>query len=120
MPTPHAAFLGKRCRSSFSETTTGHRRICSMARGWWSGSSRRRRNWDLPPLRKAVFGKITPINRNRGRLIDLNDGARALVTVHPSYLLRLSMPMPRHGNYRRFVEDLMIAADLLRRSARAA
>jgi hypothetical protein len=36
-----------------------------------------------------VFGKITPINKNRGRLIDLDDGIKALVTVHPSYLLRL-------------------------------
>ena len=38
---------------------------------------------------QGVFGKITPINKNRGRLIDLADGIRALVTVHPSYLLRL-------------------------------
>jgi uracil-DNA glycosylase len=33
--------------------------------------------------------KITPINKNRGRLIDLDEGIKALVTVHPSYLLRL-------------------------------
>ena len=39
---------------------------------------------------QSVFGKITPINKNRGRLIDLDDGTRALVTVHPSYLLRLA------------------------------
>ena len=38
---------------------------------------------------QSVFGKITPINKSRGRLIDLDDGTRALVTVHPSYLLRL-------------------------------
>src|SRR5215472_8148677 len=36
---------------------------------------------------QCVFGKIMPINKNRGRLIDL-DGMKALVTVHPSYLLR--------------------------------
>ena len=36
----------RRCRSSCS-AITGRRRICSMARGWRSGSSRRRRNWDL-------------------------------------------------------------------------
>jgi DNA polymerase len=48
---------------------------------------------------QSVFGKITPINKNRGHLIDLDDeGTRALVTVHPSYLLRLPTPMPRHGN----------------------
>src|SRR6478736_2848292 len=38
---------------------------------------------------QCVFGKITPINRNRGRLIELDEGIEALVTVHPSYLLRL-------------------------------
>ena len=38
---------------------------------------------------QSVLGKITPINKNRGGLIDLDDGTRALVTVHPSYLLRL-------------------------------
>lgn len=38
---------------------------------------------------QSVFGKITPINKNRGRLIDMDDGCKALVTVHPSYLLRL-------------------------------
>jgi uracil-DNA glycosylase len=65
-----------------------------------------------------VFGKITPINRNRGGPIDLDDRTRALVTVHPSYLLRL--PDAKAREYQRFVEDLRIAAGLLRRSAHAA
>ena len=69
---------------------------------------------------QSVFGKITPINKNRGRPIDLEDGTRALVTVHPSYLLRLPDAEAKAREYRRFVEDLKIAADLLRRSARAA
>src|SRR3954464_12716374 len=38
---------------------------------------------------QCVFGKITPINKNRGHPIDLDEGVKALVTVHPSYLLRL-------------------------------
>src|SRR6185369_12052196 len=69
---------------------------------------------------QSVFGKITPINKNRGRPIDLDDGTRALVTVHPSYLLRLPDAEARTREYRRFVEDLRMAADLLRRSAHAA
>src|SRR3954468_23956524 len=32
---------------------------------------------------QSVLGKITPINRNRGRLIELEDGTSVLVTVHP-------------------------------------
>ena len=66
---------------------------------------------------QSVFGKITPINKNRGRLIDLDDGTRALVTVHPSYLLRLPDADAKAREYQRFVEDLKIAADLLRKSA---
>ncbi|MCK1516743.1 UdgX family uracil-DNA binding protein [Bradyrhizobium sp. 190] len=69
---------------------------------------------------QSVFGKITPINKNRGRPIDLDDGTRALVTVHPSYLLRLPDADAKAREYRRFVEDLKIAADALRKSARAA
>jgi uracil-DNA glycosylase len=69
---------------------------------------------------QCVFGKITPINKNRGRLIDLDDGIKALVTVHPSYLLRLPDADAKAREYQRFVDDLKIAAALLRKSARAA
>jgi len=69
---------------------------------------------------QSVFGKITPINRNRGRLIDLDEGIKALVTVHPSYLLRLPDEDAKAREYERFVSDLKIAAELLRKSVRAA
>jgi probable DNA metabolism protein len=69
---------------------------------------------------QSVFGKITPINKNRGRPINLDDGTRVLVTVHPSYLLRLPDADAKAQEYRRFVQDLKIAADVLRKSAHAA
>jgi uracil-DNA glycosylase family protein len=69
---------------------------------------------------QSVFGKMTPINKNRGRLIDLHDGIRALVTVHPSYLLRQPDAEAKAREYARFVGDLKIAAEMLRKSARAA
>jgi probable DNA metabolism protein len=69
---------------------------------------------------QSVFGKITPIGKTRGRLIDLPDGRKALVTVHPSYLLRLPDPEAKVLEYQRFVEDLKIAASLQRKSPRAA
>ena len=69
---------------------------------------------------QSVFGKIMPVNKNRGRLIDLDEGPRTLVTVHPSYLLRLPDAEAKAREYRRFVEDLKIAAAVLRKSARAA
>jgi probable DNA metabolism protein len=69
---------------------------------------------------QSVFGKITPINKSRGRLIDLDEGTRALVTVHPSYLLRLPDEDARAREYQRFVDDLKIAAKFLKKSAHAA
>ena len=68
---------------------------------------------------QSVFGKITPINKNRGRLIDLDERTKALVTVHPSYLLRLPDADAKAREYERFVDDLKIAAPL-RKSAHAA
>ena len=68
---------------------------------------------------QSVFGKITPINKNRGRLIDLDDGTRALVTVHPSYLLRLPDADAKAREYQRFVDDLKIAARAAKISTRS-
>jgi uracil-DNA glycosylase len=65
---------------------------------------------------QSVFGKITPINKSRGRLIDLDAGIQALVTVHPSYLLRLPDEDAKALEYKRFVEDLKIAAGVLKKA----
>lgn len=62
---------------------------------------------------QSVFGRITTINKSRGRLIDLADGVKALVTVHPSYLLRLPDAEAKAREYPHFVEDLRIAARFL-------
>jgi DNA polymerase len=69
---------------------------------------------------QCVLGKITPINRNRGRPIDGPDRVKVLVTVHPSYLLRLPDADAKAREYRRFVDDLKIAVELLRKAAHAA
>lgn len=61
---------------------------------------------------QSVFGKITQIGKNRGRLIDLDD-AKAMVTVHPSYLLRLPDEDAKEREYAAFVKDLKIAASFL-------
>jgi uracil-DNA glycosylase family protein len=62
---------------------------------------------------QGVFGKMTPINKNRGHLIDLDEETKALVTVHPSYLLRLPDADAKAREYERFVSDLKVAAALL-------
>jgi len=69
---------------------------------------------------QSVFGKITPINKSRGRIIELSDGTRALVTVHPSYLLRVPDADAKAREYQRFVDDLRIVAAQMKKAARAA
>jgi uracil-DNA glycosylase family protein len=68
---------------------------------------------------QSVLGKITPINKNRGHSIDLDDGIKAVITVHPSYLLRLPDAQAKAQEYERFVNDLKIAADLLHKNEAA-
>ncbi|MFT6670996.1 MAG: DNA polymerase, partial [Afipia broomeae] len=65
---------------------------------------------------QTVFGKITPIGKNRGHLIDLDEAGpetKALVTVHPSYLLRLPDEDAKAREYANFVKDLKLAASFL-------
>ncbi|MBV9051460.1 MAG: hypothetical protein JO196_03580 [Hyphomicrobiales bacterium] len=52
-----------------------------------------------------------PIQRSRGELVPFGaNGGRMLVTVHPSYLLRLREEEDRAREFERFVEDLRIVA----------
>ena len=66
---------------------------------------------------RAVLGKALPILAHRGTLMEPDETsvsqARVLVTVHPSYLLRVP-PENRDVEYAKFVEDLKIAAKHLR------
>ncbi|GGF54927.1 uracil-DNA glycosylase [Azorhizobium oxalatiphilum] len=62
---------------------------------------------------QAVFGKAMPVGKNRGRLLALEDGRQALITVHPSYLLRLPDAAAQAEEYARFVEDLKLARPFL-------
>jgi uracil-DNA glycosylase len=66
---------------------------------------------------RAVLGHALPILANRGTLIEphneLAPSTRVLVTVHPSYLLRV-LPEARDAEFGKFVEDLKIAAKYVR------
>lgn len=60
---------------------------------------------------RAVFNRATAIEKNRGHLVrdaqSAAPGADLLVTVHPSYLLRVPHE-DRDSAYARFVEDLRL------------
>jgi DNA polymerase len=66
---------------------------------------------------RAVFGKPMAIGKCRRRVFDLAD-AKAIITVHPSYLLRVH-DEDRAREYALFVDDLRLAAPFVRRARRA-
>jgi uracil-DNA glycosylase len=57
----------------------------------------------------SVFGKAMPIGKNRGQVFQLDDQAQAMITVHPSYLLRIPDAAAKKEGFARFVEDLALA-----------
>ena len=59
---------------------------------------------------RALAGRAIAIGASRGRLIDLRDGLPGLVTIHPSFLLRMPDPDVKAYEYRRFVQDLRLIA----------
>ncbi|HEX4160536.1 MAG TPA: UdgX family uracil-DNA binding protein [Rhizomicrobium sp.] len=67
---------------------------------------------------RAVFGKPMTIGRSRGRVFDLDAGAKALITVHPSYLLRIE-DADKDREFALFVADLKLAVPFTRRTLRS-
>lgn len=61
---------------------------------------------------RGVLRRALAINANRGRLIELPGGhGRAVITVHPSYLLRLQEERDKRREFDALVKDLRFAAD---------
>ena len=65
---------------------------------------------------RALMRKALSINANRGRLIALPGGAEGLITVHPSYLLRLQDERDKRREFDLLVKDLRLAAEAARKS----
>jgi uracil-DNA glycosylase len=66
---------------------------------------------------RSLTGKTVTIAKLRGQPLDLADGTRLIVTVHPSALLRIRDEDDRHAAYRNLVADLKAAARQNRRAA---
>jgi uracil-DNA glycosylase len=62
---------------------------------------------------RSLFGRPVVIAKMRGSVIDGADGTRRLVTIHPSYLLRIEDKRDKGAEYRRFVADLRVCAQAL-------
>jgi uracil-DNA glycosylase len=59
---------------------------------------------------RSLIGKTVTIGKIRGKPVDLADGTRLIITMHPSALLRMKDEAERHKAYRSFVADLKAAA----------
>jgi uracil-DNA glycosylase family protein len=55
---------------------------------------------------QALLGKATAVKAVRGKKLELPDGANLMVTVHPSYLLRIPEADRKAEELRRFEADL--------------
>jgi len=66
---------------------------------------------------RSVAGRPLTIGKVRGKVLALADGSRALVTIHPSALLRMPDEETKAAEYRRFVADLRICSKVLAKAA---
>ena len=66
---------------------------------------------------RSVFDRVITINKVRGRVLPVPDGGNALVTIHPSYLLRLQEERDKEREYAHFIDDLEEAKEFLGRVA---
>jgi DNA polymerase len=65
---------------------------------------------------RALMRKPLTINANRGRLMVLPGALKALITVHPSYLLRLREERDKRREFDLLVKDLRLAAEAARKA----
>jgi DNA polymerase len=64
---------------------------------------------------RSVMGRAVTVSGLRGRIIDLPERGRGLVTIHPSWVLRIENETDKAREYRRFVTDLEIVRKSLMR-----
>lgn len=68
---------------------------------------------------RSLFGRAVVISRVRGQVQELEDGSWAVVTIHPSSLLRSRDEPGWEAKYHGFVADLSLSAGLLESGRRA-
>jgi uracil-DNA glycosylase family protein len=61
----------------------------------------------------SLLGRGVTISRVRGTLIEGRSGARVVVTIHPSFILRIEDEDDKAREYDRFVADLRFCAEHL-------
>lgn len=62
---------------------------------------------------RSLVGRPVVIAKVRGEPIEFPDSSRLVVTIHPSYLLRIREEADKRAEYARFIKDLRIARSLM-------
>jgi len=63
---------------------------------------------------RSLMGKVITISKVRGEVLTAPDGSEVVVTIHPSWLLRMDDDARKEAEYKRFVADLRVCAPLLK------
>jgi uracil-DNA glycosylase len=89
---------------------------------WWLDLERRLVRPDLivalgASAARGVLGHSVKVGDVRGKILEISGSAPVLVTVHPSYLLRLPDPERALLERQRLIQDLKLGRDYLERSA---
>ncbi len=66
---------------------------------------------------RSLAGRPVTVGKVRGEVLGLKDGGRMLVTIHPSYLLRIEDEDDKAAQYAAFVRDLRTCAKVLAHAA---
>jgi uracil-DNA glycosylase len=69
---------------------------------------------------QGLAERAIPVQSNRGKIFDVANGLRVLITIHPSALLRLRDEEERRSAYASFVSDLRSVERLAKAAARQA
>jgi DNA polymerase len=81
---------------------------------WWLDQERRLVKPELvvalgATAARSLFGRTVIISKSRGKILELPEGQHGIVTIHPSYLLRIPDPAEKAAELKHFIADLRIA-----------
>ncbi len=62
----------------------------------------------------ALLGKAVAVTKQRGEVIEREDGLRVFITIHPSYVLRIRDPADKDAERERFLRDMKAVKRLMR------
>ncbi|MDF1601841.1 UdgX family uracil-DNA binding protein [Mesorhizobium sp. YIM 152430] len=61
----------------------------------------------------SLLGRAIPVTKLRGEVLTRDDGLRVFITIHPSFILRISERADAEAERTRFVEDMVAVRKLM-------